>query len=133
MALPPRTRARPSNGRADSDGGERKPRSVKFACTMEKSAPHRVLAARGWREGGRRVEQQERRRGEAGSRHRPGEAIYLPAISSVCNVRKLLRDARFGDAPCCPSRAGGASPGAYAQSYFRSGQPARPLLPHASS
>ena len=50
MALPPRTRARPSNGRADSDGGERKPRSVKFACTMEKSAPHRVLAARGWRE-----------------------------------------------------------------------------------
>ena len=52
MALPPRTRARP-NGQPDPASTiERKPpRNVKFACTMEKSAPHRVLAARGWREG----------------------------------------------------------------------------------
>ena len=51
MALPPRTRARP-NGQPDPASTiERKPpRNVKFACTMEKSAPHRVLAARGWRE-----------------------------------------------------------------------------------
>ena len=51
MALPPRTRARP-NGQPDPASTiERKPpRHVKFACTMEKSAPHRVLAARGWRE-----------------------------------------------------------------------------------
>ena len=47
MALPPERARVPTNGRGDADGGERKPRSVKFACTMEKSAPHRVLAARG--------------------------------------------------------------------------------------